>query len=124
MKKFGIGFALLTLFCLLTSPALASEKNLKKTITFNESVMLKETLIEKGTYQVKFDAKTGELHVMKDGDVVATAKASVELKDKKAVYNSVSLKSDGDKKVVTGLTFMGDRRNILIEGANNQVAGE
>lgn len=125
MKKFGLGLALFTAFCLLTSvSALASEKNLKKTLTIKESVVLMDTLLEKGTYQIKFDAKSGEVHVIKDGDVVAKAKGNVELRNRKANYDSISYKSEGGKKIMTGLTFAGDRRNILIEGLNNQVAGE
>lgn len=125
MKKFGMSLALFAVFCLMTSvSALASEKNLKKTLTIKEPVVLMDTLLEKGTYQIKFDAKSGEVHVIKDGDVVAKAKGNVEMRNKKANYDSVSYKTDGGKKVLTGLTFAGDRRNILIESSNNQVAGE
>ncbi len=108
----------------LMGTAMAQEKNRRKTVTFTEDVLLNDRLIEKGTYQVRFDASGSTLTIMKDGDVVATTKATVELREKKALYNSVQFTTTDKGKLMTGLTFEGDRRAILVGDNATQPAGE
>ena len=120
MRKFIVSLAAALLLCLsLVGTALANEKNLKKTFTLTEDVMVNETFIKKGEYRVLFNTKTEEVTLSKDGDVVFTSKAKVETQSEKALYNSASFKSSAKGKVLNGFTFAGDRRTIILSEAAN-----
>ena len=120
MRKFAVSIVAALLLCLsLVGTALANEKNLKKTLTLSEDVMANGTLIKKGEYRVMFNTKTEEVTLSKDGDVVFTSKATVEMQPEKARYNSASFKATDKGKVLNGFTFAGDRRAIVLSEATN-----
>ncbi len=120
MRKFIVSLAAALLLCRsLVGTALANEKNLKKTFTLTEDVMVNETFIKKGEYRVLFNTKTEEVTLSKDGDVVFTSKAKVETQSEKALYNSASFKPTAKGKVLNGFTFAGDRRTIILSEAAN-----
>jgi hypothetical protein len=124
MRKFTVSIAAALLLCLsLVGTALANEKNLKKTLTLTEDVMVNETLIKKGEYRVRFNAKTEEVTLSKDGEVVLTAKATVEMRPEKARYNSASFRSTEKGKLLNGFTFAGDQRVIVLSEMADASAG-
>lgn len=124
MRKMTVSIVAALLLCLsLVGTALANEKNLKKTLTLSEDVMVNGTLIKKGEYRVVFNAKTEEVTLSKDGDVVFTGKATVDLRPEKARYNSATFKTTEKGKVLDGFTFAGDRRAILLTATTESVAG-
>lgn len=124
MRKFAVSITAALLLCLsLVGTALANEKNMKKTLTLTEDVKVNNTVIKKGEYRVMFNAKTEEVTLSQDGDVVFTGKAMVETRPEKARYNSASFKSTDDGKVLNGFTFAGDRRAIVLSEATNTTAG-
>lgn len=57
---------------------LALGKTTEKKVTFNTSVTVNGTLVEKGTYKAEFNDETGELTIRKGKKVVATAQARLE----------------------------------------------
>ena len=123
MRKFIVSMAAALLLCLsLVGTALANEKNLKKTLVLTEDVMANETLIKKGEYRVLFNAKTEEVTLSRDGEVVFTGKARVETQSKKAPHNSASFKSTDKGTVLNGFTFAGDRRTIVLSEAAKTAA--
>lgn len=125
MKKLVVTISAALLLCLsLVGTSLANEKNLKKTFTLNEDVMINDKMIKKGEYRVVFNAKTEEVTLSKDGDVVYSGKAMVETRPDKARYNSASFKSTDKGKVLNGFTFAGDRRAVILSEATNTTAGE
>ncbi len=125
MRKFVVSISAALLLCLsLIGTALANEKNLKKTLTLNEDVMINNTLVKKGEYRVTFDAKTEEVTLSRDGDVVFTGKAMVEMRAEKARYNSASFRSTEKGKLLNGFTFAGDRRAIVLTETASSSAGE
>lgn len=124
MRKFAVSITAALLLCLsLVGTALANEKNMKKTLTLTEDVKVNNTLIKKGEYRVMFNAKTEEVTLSQDGDVVFTGKATVETRPEKARYNSASFKSTDNGKVLNAFTFAGDRRAIVLSDATNTTAG-
>ncbi|MDX2031360.1 MAG: hypothetical protein SF339_11855 [Blastocatellia bacterium] len=125
MKRFGMTVIALSLFCMLTAGiALANnEKSRSKDVTFSENVMVNGTMVKAGVYRVKFDAKTSEVIISRDGNVVAKTKASVEVRESKAPYNSASFTETEKGKVLTGINFSGDRRAILIQADDATPAG-
>ena len=125
MRKITVSITAALLLCLsLVGTALANEKNLKKTLTLSEDVMINKTLVKKGEYRVMFNAKTEEVTLSQDGDVVFRGQARVEVRPDKARYNSASFKSTDKGKVLNGFTFAGDRRAIVLSEATNNTAGE
>ena len=125
MRKFAVSFVAMSLLCLsLMGTALANDKNLKKTITFTEDVMVNDVLIKKGVYDVKFNAKANEVTLSKNGETVLTAKANVELRTEKARYNSAAFKATDKGKKLETLTFAGDKRAIVLAEAANTTADE
>jgi len=125
MKKFVVSVTAALLFCLsLIGTALANEKNLKKTLTLNEDVMISNTLVKKGEYRVMFNAKTEEVTLSRDGEVVFTGKATVEMRSEKARHNSASFKSTDTGKVLDAFTFAGDRRAIVLSASTNNSAAD
>ncbi|HEX8143984.1 MAG TPA: hypothetical protein VF553_15400 [Pyrinomonadaceae bacterium] len=77
MKKIVNRFVVLLVVCSLSSiMALAAGKS--KKVTFLTDVTLNGTVIKKGTYQVTFDEKTGELTIADRKNVVAKGNARLE----------------------------------------------
>ncbi|HMV83455.1 MAG TPA: hypothetical protein PLD20_21585 [Blastocatellia bacterium] len=114
MKKIGINLMALAICCAVAAVSLVQAKDRKKTVTFTEDFLVNSKLVKKGLYEVKFDAETSQVTILQDGDVVVTAKAEVRLTDKKALYNSASFTSTDRGKALTGITFEGDKRMILL----------
>jgi hypothetical protein len=126
MNKRRFSLIVSLLLCLgLMATALANEKNRRKTIHLAEDVLINDTLVRKGTYEVRFDARAGEVSFLKDGDVVMKTKATVELRETKAPYNSASFTTTEKGRALTSLTFQGDRRVVMPgEGNSKSAAGE
>lgn len=115
MKKLGINFLMaLMVCCAIATAALVQAKDRRKTVTFTEDFLVNSKLIKKGLYEVKFDSESGQVMILRDGDVVATTKAEVQMTDKKAPYNSATFTTTERGKVLTGVTFAGDKRLILV----------
>ena len=126
MKRFSMYMVMAALLCFsFIGTAVANEKNLKKTLTLTEDVMINDTMVRKGTYRVMFNAKSQEVTLTVDGKTVYTGKATVESLGEKAKYNS-SLFRDTDKgKRLDRFTFEGDHRAIvLLEQENKSNTGE
>jgi hypothetical protein len=77
MRKFITRSAVLLVVCALSMVmALAAAKT--KKVTFLTDVTINGTVVKKGTYQVTFDEKTGDLVIMDKKTVVAKANARME----------------------------------------------
>ena len=97
----------------LTSVA-ALAKVHKQRVTFDEDIKVNDTVVKKGTYDVKFDDETNQLSIVKNGKVVAQAMARLESREKKA--NDFQLRStnkDNEQKL-TGVTFGGSDKDVVI----------
>ncbi len=123
-KKFVICIIATCLLCLtMVGAAFANEKNLKKTITLQESITVNDMVIKKGTYRVLFDAKASEVSIMEeDGDLVLKTKATVEMRSEKARYNSAAFKTTDRGQQLESLTFAGDRRAVVLADTTNKVS--
>jgi hypothetical protein len=96
-------------------------KDRQKTITFNEDVFVGDTLVKKGTYRVRFDAKAGQVSILSDGEVVATVKADVQVRDQESPYHVAGYTQTERGRVLSTLRFSGDRREVVLgENANRQ----
>lgn len=126
MKRFSMYAVMAALLCFsFIGTALANEKNLKKTLTLTEDVMINDTLVKKGTYRVMFNAKAQEVTLSVDGKAVYTGKATVESLGEKAKYNSSLMRETEKGKRLDRFTFQGDDRAVvLLEKDNKANVGE
>ena len=76
-----------------------------------------------GTYDVKFDDQSGQLSIAKNGKVIAQAMARFEQRAKKA--NDFQLRSvtSGDETQLTGVTFGGSDKDIVITNSGASTTG-
>jgi alpha-glucosidase (family GH31 glycosyl hydrolase) len=95
----------------------------KHKVTFEEDIKVNGTLVKRGTYDVKFDDETGQLSIAKNGKVVAQAMARLEQRAKKA--NGFQLRSvnSGDEQQLTGVTFSGSDKDIVITTGEKATSG-
>ena len=95
----------------------------KQKVTFENDVKVNGTLVKKGNYEVKFDDETGQLTIAKNGKTVAQAMAKVEPREKKA--NDFQLRStvNGDETNLTGVTFNGSDKDIVITSGGASTTG-
>ncbi len=77
----------------LTS-VVALAKVQKHKVTFEKDLKVNNTVVKKGTYDVKFDDQTGQFSVLKGSKVVVQTKARLEPRSKKA--NDFLIRSSGD----------------------------
>jgi len=106
----------------LTS-VVAFAKVSKQRVTFENDVKVNGTLVKKGNYEVKFDDETGQLTIAKNGKTVVQAMAKVESREKKA--NDFQLRStvNGDETNLTGVTFSGSDKDIVITSGGASTTG-
>jgi hypothetical protein len=106
----------------LTS-VVAFAKVSKQRVTFENDVKVNGTLVKKGNYEVKFDDETGQLTISKNGKTVVQAMAKVQPREKKA--NDFQLRStvNGDETQLTGVTFGGSDKDIVITNSGSTTTG-
>src|SRR6267142_6167058 len=125
MKRFMKGFFVaLVVSALASLSVFAGDKGKveKKTITFPEDVMVNGTLVKAGDYEVKFDESTGELSIIKNGEVKAKAAAHVELRSDKAKNTALRTIDKGGNAELLGVTFGGSTRDVIV-GASGSTSG-
>jgi len=95
----------------------------KQKVTFANDVKVNGTLVKKGNYEVRFDDETGQLTIAKNGKTVVQAMAKVEAREKKA--NDFQLRStvNGDETNLTGVTFSGSDKDIVITSGGASTTG-
>ena len=113
MKSIVNRMVVVMMVAALTS-VVALAKVHKQKVTFESDIKVNGTLVKKGTYDVKFNDETGQLSIIKGGKTVAEAMARVETRSKKA--NDFQLRSSvkGDEQQLTGLTFGGSDKDVVI----------
>jgi len=95
----------------------------KQRVTFENDIKVNGTVVKKGNYEVKFDDETGQLTIAKNGKTVVQAMAKVEAREKKA--NDFQLRStvNGDETNLTGVTFSGSDKDIVITTSGASTTG-
>ena len=95
----------------------------KQRVTFENDVKVNGTVVKKGNYEVKFDDETGQLTISKNGKTVVQAMAKVQPREKKA--NDFQLRStvNGDETQLTGVTFGGSDKDIVITNSGSTTTG-
>ncbi len=92
----------------------AFAKTKKQTVTLDSAMKLNGTVVNKGTYELKFDDASGELSLVKGDKVVAKATASSEKRDTKARRFALRSTGSGNDLQLIGVTFEGADHDIMI----------
>ena len=95
----------------------------KHTVTFDSDIKVNDTLVKKGTYQVKFDDESGQLSIIQNGKTIAQSMTRIESRAKKA--NDFVLRSvtNGDEKQMIGVTFGGSDKDVLLSNGGASGSG-
>src|SRR6266496_2777451 len=104
------------LFVTLAGAAAFAKTNMG-TVSFSSDVKVNGTLVKKGEYDVRFDEKTGELPVEKDGKVVAKTVARLEKRSRKAAGTEVQTILEGMDQRLVGIAFRGSDQNLVVSSA-------
>ncbi len=95
----------------------------KEKVTFDSDIKVNGTVVKKGTYDVKFDDESGQLSITKNGKVVAQAMAKLEQREKKANDFQLRATTSGDETQLTGVTFGGSDKNVVITSSGSSTTG-
>lgn len=121
MKKTMIMMAVMAM--LIIGAISAEAKNRSKRITFSNDVTVNGTVVKKGSYDVKFDAQNNEVTILDDGRVIATTKVDVQMVERKNPHNTAAFVERNNSRVLTTITFEGDRRILTVVDGGSQSAG-
>jgi hypothetical protein len=105
------------------SSVVALAKVHKHKVTFSDDIKINNTLVKKGTYDVKFDDETGQFTVVKYGKVVAQSMAKLEQKEKKASDFRLRSSGSGDDTQLLGVQFGGSDKEVVLTNSGNQSTG-
>jgi hypothetical protein len=105
------------------SSVVALAKVHKEKVNFVSDIKINNTLVKKGTYEVKFDDQTGQLSVSKNGKVVAQAMGRLEPRAKKASDFQLRSSGSGDASQLLGVTFGGQDKDVIISKNGAQTSG-
>ena len=107
-------------FALLVT-ALASvsvfPKGKTETVNFPTNIKVNGTLVKQGVYDLKFDDKTGELSIIKNGKVIARATTSTSKRDSKAKTLELKSTGSGDDAQLVSIAFKGSDENLVVNGS-------
>src|SRR4030095_9204023 len=102
------------------SSVVALAKVHKHKITFSSDIKVNNTLVKKGTYDVKFDDETGQFTIQKSGKVVVQSMAKLEQRDKKAGDFRLRSTGSGDDTQLLGVQFGGSDKEVVITNSGTQ----
>ncbi len=105
------------------SSVVALAKVHKHKVTFSSDIKINNTLVKKGTYDLKFDDATGQVSILKSGKVVAQSMAKLEQRDKKASDFRMRSGGSGDDTQLLGVQFGGSDKEVVITNSGNQSTG-
>lgn len=114
--KFINRVAVALLIASLASVA-AFAKTHREKVTFIDDIKVNGTVVKKGAYDLKFDDKTGEVTIMKNGKVVARANSTMENRPSKARRFEWRYTSEGSTAELTHVTFSGSEQNVVLNSA-------
>jgi len=122
MKNTLVALAMVALVA-IGAFAAGKDKVRKETVTLLKDVTVNGTLIKAGTYDIRFDEKTGELAILKDGKVKAKANMRSEERSDKAQITAVRTTKNGDIAELIGVTFAGSTQNLVLSSNSGAVTG-
>src|SRR6185503_7343240 len=96
-------------------------KGKTESVNFPTDTKINGTLVKQGVYDLKFDEKTGELSILKNGKVIARATTTSAKRDRKAQTLELRSTINGADTQLVSVAFGGSDENHVINGS--QAAG-
>ena len=95
----------------------------KQKVTFENDIKVNSTVVEKGTYDLKFDDATGQLSIVKNGKTIAQAMTKLEPRAKKAADFQLRSTGSGADSQLLGVTFDGWDKDVVITNNGASTSG-
>ena len=95
----------------------------RHTVTFDNDTKVNGTVVEKGTYDLKFDDGTGQLSIVKNGKTIAQAMTKLEPRAKKASDFQLRSTNSGNASELVGVTFGGWDKDVVISNNGASTSG-
>ena len=114
---------LLVVLVIAMASVVALAKKERKTVNFPSDMKINGTVVKAGTYDVVFDRDGGQLSVLKNGKVLATAGARAEARNRKARTTEVVSLNSEDGRSLLRIAFGGSKENIVVDQTGVQSAG-
>ena len=95
----------------------------KHKVTFETDTKVNGTVVEKGTYDLKFDDQTGQLSIVKNGKTIAQAMTKLEPRARKAADFQLRSSSSGTDSQLLGVTFDGWDKEVVITNNGTSTSG-
>ena len=95
----------------------------KQKVTFENDIKVNSTVVEKGTYDLKFDDETGQLSIVKNGKTIAQATTKLEPRTKKAGDFELRSTGNGADSQLLGVTFDGWDKDVVITNNGASTSG-
>ena len=92
-------------------------KTKKQTVTFQSDIKVNGTLVNKGSYDLKFDEQTEELSIMKGSKVIAKASTTVAKRERKARTLEVKSTRSGDETELVSVAFGGMDHDLVVNNS-------
>lgn len=122
MKNTVMALAMIALVSLGVFAA-GKDKVKKDTVTLLSDVTVNGTLLKAGTYEIRFDEKTGELAIVRDGKIKAKTTVRSEERSDKARTTAVRTDRKNNIAELIGVTFAGSNQNLVVNGSAGPVTG-
>lgn len=121
--KFVVNRVMVAFLLVTLAGAAAFAKSNMGTVSFSSNIKVNGTLVKKGNYDVRFDEKTGQLSIEKNGKVVAKTAARLEKRSRKAAGIEVQTILEGMDQRLVGIAFGGSDQNVLVNQGGMQAGG-
>ena len=95
----------------------------KQKVTFENDIKVNSTVVEKGTYDLKFDDESGQLSIVKNGKTIAQAMTKLEPRAKKAADFQLRSTGSGADSQLLGVTFDGWDKDVVITNNGASTSG-
>ena len=114
MKTYFIRSFVAIIVCALATVTAFADKVKKVKLTFADDVMVSGTLVKAGTYDFRFNHDTGELSILREGQVKVKTTARLEPRSDKAKYTAIRTRQTGTVLEFTGLVFDGQMQEVVV----------
>lgn len=91
-----------------------NDKILKEHFEFSRDVLVGNTLVEKGHYQVKYNTVTNTVFIFDGSKPVASAKATMKMSDKNFDKDEILTTESSGQLVLTGLRLGGQKEELML----------
>jgi hypothetical protein len=109
-------FIALILVILVSVPTLAKVQKAK--ITLKADTKVGDVVVEKGTYEVRFDDQLNELSIVKGRKVIAKSAVQIEPLPRKFPDTAHIVHLENNEPTLTGIIFGGSSQTVILKSTS------